>query len=248
MKYGCIRSKLDSRDLKFHVKFSLRLDLPSRIDLRETTFVPEPLDQGDLGSCAANAASNALRFCLKKEHAVDFQPSRLYIYFFCRLIEGTVELDAGCEIRDVLKAIHTYGACSEDLWPYDISKFKDLPYSKCVRAGKEYTSNFSYLSVNQNLVDIKNALYRGFPIIFGAYIYDSFPVQNEQVPMPTESDTLYGGHAMLIIGCDDQTQTFIVQNSWGGSHNVGINGCFLIPYSYLLDPDLAFDFWTIVYF
>lgn len=245
-KYSCRRSKQDSRDFKFHVKFARRLDLPQIIDLRETNLLPDALDQGELGSCAANAASNSLRFCLRKQRAVDFQPSRLYIYFFCRLIEDSIELDAGCEIRDVLKAIHTYGACSEDLWPYDITKFKDLPYSKCVRAGKEHTSNFSYLSVNQNLLDIKNALYRGFPIIFGAYIYDSFSVQNEQVPMPSESDALYGGHAMLIVACDDQTQTFIVQNSWGS--DVGINGCFLIPYSYLLDPDLAFDFWTIVYF
>jgi C1A family cysteine protease len=247
MKFICKKSKIDQRDFKFHLKFNLRLDLPPQIDLRETTFVPDILDQGELGSCAANAASNALRFCLKKQRAIDFQPSRLYIYFFCRLIENTVDIDSGCEIRDVLKAIQTYGACSEELWPYDISKFKDLPYSKCVRAGKEYASTFSYLSVNQTLLDIKNALYRGFPIIFGAYIYDSFPVNSEHVPMPNlSSETLYGGHALLIIGCDDNTQTFIVQNSWGP--DVGANGYYLISYSYLLDYDLAFDFWTILYF
>jgi C1A family cysteine protease len=246
-KYSCKKSKIDQRDFKFHLKFNLRLDLPNQIDLRETTFVPPPLDQGDIGACTANAASNALRFCLKKERAIDFQPSRLYIYFFGRLLENSVEFDSGCELRDILKAIHTYGACSEELWPYDTSKFKDLPYSKCVRAGKEHIANFSYLSVNQNLLDIKNALYRGFPIIFGMYIYESFPIESEHVPMPNVSvDIVSGAHALMIIGCDDQTQTFIVQNSWGP--DVGANGYFLIPYSYILEPELAFDFWTIVYF
>jgi C1A family cysteine protease len=243
-KSGCVKSKIDTRDFKFHLRFNMRINLPDHIELK---CIPDALDQGDLGSCTANASSNALRFCLKKDNEIDFQPSRLYIYYFSRLIENSVDNDSGCEIRDVLKAIHTYGACSEDIWPYDITKFKDLPNANCVRLGKNHTCGFTYLSVNQTLFDIKNALYKGFPIIFGLYIYQSFPVDLGHVPMPdVSSETLSGGHCMIIIGCDDKLQIFIVQNSWG--KEAGVNGCFFIPYSYLLDSELAFDFWTIVNF
>jgi len=61
--------------------------------------------------------------------------------------------------------------------------------------------------------------------------------------MPKPGEEMIGGHAVLAVGYDDKTQRFIVRNSWGTTW--GIKGYFTMPYPYLLDANLADDFWTI---
>jgi C1A family cysteine protease len=61
--------------------------------------------------------------------------------------------------------------------------------------------------------------------------------------MPQTSEQVLGGHAVLAVGYDDQSQRFIVRNSWG--NNWGMAGYFTIPYAYLADNNLADDFWTV---
>jgi C1A family cysteine protease len=61
------------------------------------------------------------------------------------------------------------------------------------------------------------------------------------MPLPGEKEV--GGHAVLVVGYDNVTQRFLARNSWGTEW--GIKGHFTLPYSYILNPDLATDFWTI---
>ena len=92
--YNHIKGKPDSRDFKFslQLRLSAKQNLPISLDFRvtNTKFVPSVLDQGSLGSCTANACSNALRFLLRKEKLKDWQPSRLYIYWYSRFLENSV--------------------------------------------------------------------------------------------------------------------------------------------------------------
>ena len=43
-----------------------------------------------------------------------------------------------------------------------------------------------------------------------------------------------------------QLKNFFIQNSWGT--DVGKQGYFTIPYKYVLDPNLASDFWVFTLF
>jgi C1A family cysteine protease len=63
------------------------------------------------------------------------------------------------------------------------------------------------------------------------------------VPMPQPNETVQGGHCVAAVGYDDSKQCFIARNSWGTGW--GQNGYFLMPYAYLIDTQLAADFWTI---
>jgi C1A family cysteine protease len=47
----------------------------------------------------------------------------------------------------------------------------------------------------------------------------------------------------MAVGYDDANQWFLVRNSWGASW--GMKGYFTLPYSYLIQPGLSSDFWTI---
>ena len=246
--YNHRRDPVDERDHKFHLKLPQieAKALPTHVDLRTSGFIPPVLDQSSLGSCTANATSNALRFLLKKEKLQDWSPSRLFIYYYSRLIEGTVSEDSGCVIRDVMKEVATYGACSESNWPYDVEKFTLHPPSSAVRAAQTHIKNFQYMSVNQDLITIKNALVQGLPVIFGMDVYSSFEsdavAQSGIVPMPNvTTETLLGGHCQAIYGFDDSTQRFTVMNSW--SANWGDKGFSYIPYAYILSSH-ASDFWV----
>src|SRR5207248_4350094 len=84
-------------------------------------------DQGELGSCTANAIGGAFQFEQKKQNIADFTPSRLFIYYQERYLEGTVNSDSGAMIRDGMKVVAHDGAPPETLWPYDIAKFAQMP-------------------------------------------------------------------------------------------------------------------------
>jgi C1A family cysteine protease len=249
--YNYKRQKDDLRDLYFDQVITSKIACPPKVDLRETGFVPPVLDQGHLGSCVTNATANALEFCLKKEHGVDFAPSRLYMYYYTRLMEGNPGEDTGCTIRDCMREIHTYGVCDEVSWPYDISKFTIRPNNKCTREGKTHIKGFKYLAVRQSLDKIKQVLAEGFPIVFGVDVYESFEsetaLKTGDIPMPnTRTERLLGGHAILMTGYSDETKLFTFENSWG--EKVGNKGYFTLPYDYVLDSTLSSDFWTIKFF
>ncbi len=61
--------------------------------------------------------------------------------------------------------------------------------------------------------------------------------------MPRRKDRMLGGHAVLAAGYNQETKRFLVRNSWGTDW--GRKGYFTMPFDYLLDGDLAEDFWTI---
>lgn len=248
MIYNLKKDPEDTRDynLKSCVQMFNSEQLPSTLDLSTIgTGMPPVLNQLNLGSCTANSLSNICRFQLKRNNLKEFQPSRLFIYYFSRLLDGNVGEDSGASLRNVMKAVAKYGACSEVSHPYDIKKFKIEP-NETNRAGAlTHVSKFSYMSVNQNLTSIKNAIARGYPIAFGMYIYESF--ESEQVaktgivPIPKDIENCLGGHCMMIVGYNDFSKYFKILNSWGPTW--GEKGYAYIPYDYILDKTKVFDFW-----
>jgi C1A family cysteine protease len=94
---------------------------------------------------------------------------------------------------------------------------------------------------------MKGCLADGYPIVFGFTVYESFEgqdvAQTGVVPMPGVSESVLGGHCVVVVGYDDSKDWFIVRNSWGTGW--GDQGYCYMPYQYLTDQNLASDFWTI---
>jgi C1A family cysteine protease len=216
--------------------------LPASVDL--TPECPPVYDQGSLGSCTANALAALFQFLLIKEGRPSFVPSRLMIYWGERAIEGTKDQDAGANGDDGVTFLQTKGVCPESNWPYDPSRFAEIPPPIAWAEATRHKIADPVAIDNANLDEIKSCLASGYPIAFGFVAYPD--LEGEKVattgmlPMPAKGEASIGGHEVLIVGYDDATQLFKVRNSWGPGW--GLAGYFLMPYAYANNPNLAGDF------
>ncbi|MEI7487664.1 MAG: C1 family peptidase [Chryseobacterium sp.] len=245
--YGWKHDSPDKRDLHYKPKDETLKKLPKKVDLR--AGCPKVYDQGSLSSCTANAIAAAIEFeLLKQNKKYDFMPSRLFIYYNERVIEKSVNVDEGAEIRNGIKSVNKQGVCRESMWKYEINKtrFKTKPSAACYKEALDHKS-ISYHRVDKKLKLMKACLAEGYPFVFGFLVYTKFEElkiwKSGVLNMPGPKEKLKGAHAVLCVGYDDDTKTVLVRNSWGKSW--GQKGYFTMPYQYLTKGKLSDDFWTI---
>jgi C1A family cysteine protease len=244
-RFGWVPDLPDARDYLYAAPPERLSKLPPSVDLRPSC--PPVYDQGQLGSCTANAIGAAHQFQEMQEQIPDaFMPSRLFVYYNERVMENTVDSDSGAMIRDGIKSIGTEGVCPETMWPYDIAKFRNRPPAECYQEAVKHKA-ILYRRISHNLLQMKGCLAGLHPFVFGFTVYESFEgeqaAETGHAAMPLPGEHAIGGHAVLAVGYDDGNSWFIVRNSWGETW--GMKGYFTLPYQYLLDSNLADDFWTI---
>ncbi len=243
--YGWIPDLPDQRDYQYAAPIAAIGVLPTNIDL--TSECPPVYDQGQLGSCTANAIGGAIQFeQMKQNLAQIYTPSRLFIYYNERAMEGTINSDSGAQIRDGMKSVGSLGDCPEDMWPYVIANFTEKPPDACYQAALQHKA-ILYQRVVRDLIQMKGCLASGYPFVFGFTVYQSFEsqqvAQSGHAPMPQHGEKVLGGHAVMAVGYDDANQWFVVRNSWGTGW--GMQGYFTLPYAYFTSRNLSSDFWTI---
>lgn len=245
-RYGWIPDIPDARDHIYAAPRTAQEGLPPHVDLRPQC--PAVYDQGHLGSCTGNAIAAAVQFDRRKSgQTPDFVPSRLFIYYNERVIEGTTATDSGAMIRDGIKCVARHGVCPElPDWPYDITRFADRPPDSAYRDARSDRA-ISYHRLVNTARQLKGCLAAGYPFVFGFSVYDSFEseavAKKGVVSMPGPGERQLGGHAVMAVGYDEPTRRFIVRNSWGKTWGDG--GYCTMPYAYLTDRGYCNDFWVI---
>lgn len=243
-QYSWVPDELDFRDLKFSPHPETINKLPPSIDLRKKFLIVR--NQGEMGSCTANAMCVGLDFTRIKEGLQPIIPSRLFLYYNERDMEGTPNEDSGAQIRDGMKSLATLGTCLEKNWIYNIKLLFKKPTPDLYTEALSHTLKAYKRLNNANIEELKSCLVEGFTFVFGFSVFESFEsttvAKTGIVPYPSTSEHLLGGHAVLAVGYDDNLQAFIVRNSWGISW--GDHGHFYLPYSYITNTSLADDFWT----
>ena len=238
-KYGWRPDLPDQRDICFVPKFK---EIPKKIDWSE--FMPPVYDQGNLGSCTANGIAGAFDWERKQSGKEFIYPSRLFVYYNERAMEGTIGEDAGAFIRDGIKSVNKLGTCKEENWKYEVDKFACEPPKVCYEEALGYQV-LEYKRVNSDIISLKQALAEN-PVVFGFTVYESFETEEVSktgvVPMPKENESALGGHCVVAVGYDDETRKIKCRNSWGESW--GDCGYFYLPYEYFTS-DLTDDYWVI---
>lgn len=231
-------SPADHRDKRYAIK---SIPLQQEIDLREWDSPVE--DQGTLGSCVSHAMTSCYELMIKHNSPADFvELSRLYAYYHTRVLEESVNNDAGVVyLRNALKAAEKYGICREELWPYSIDKFKDQPTPNCYLDGLKHKVTL-YQSVDSEL-EVFEAISDFKPILVGMTVYDSFITINNKnpvMPMPGEYDFVVGGHAVAVVGYSLPNKQFLIKNSFGTDW--GDNGYCWMPFDYFKNH--VFEKWV----
>jgi C1A family cysteine protease len=239
-KNGWIRQPKDDRDFKYTLRRETLIPLPVKADISQ--YLPPVFDQLSLSSCTANTGVSSLMAVGKKQGKKKVTYSRLFLYYFTRLLEGTENEDSGCYMRDVFKAANKYGVCSESYWKYDVRKVLKVPTATANKAVKIKAIQYELLP--QKIDYVKDCIASGFPVITGIDIFDSFDsmgTHNKWI-LPKPSGDIQGGHAIIIFSYDDNTKLLGIRNSWGETW--GDKGNFYMPYSYF-ESKYCDDSWTL---
>lgn len=248
-KMGWLPDLPDARDLMYAAPLKVSLKMPAKVDLR--SICPVVYNQGNLGSCTANALGAAFQVGQKLQKKATFMPSRLFLYYNERVMINTVLSDGGAFIRDGIKSLNKQGICQEIEWTYDDNpapnqKFTLKPSKTCYTHAKPNLVE-SYQRLINNINTLKGCLAEGFPFVFGFTVYESFMTSTVRatgiMPMPSPSEKVKGGHAVMAVGYDEAKQAILVRNSWG--KDWGMAGYFWMPYAYISNNNLCDDFWTI---
>ena len=254
--FGWIRDRPDPSDRKLAAPaFISSASRPAAKDL--SAQFTAPYDQGQVGSCTANAIAAAVQYARKvHDKPGDFVPSRLFIYYYERLMEGQLYTDSGAQIRNGIKAVVQYGVPEEESWPYENipgdpitrvfpagSRAITQPTATVVAEAAKYRT-ISYAPLKQDAVSLETCIASGYPFVFGFTVFDNLTdsVTHLRRPGPDDHITPFG-HAVLATGYNQNRRTFKIRNSWGPTCHSG--GYFEMDYDYLLDTGLAADFWVV---
>ena len=246
--FGLKKSKIEPHE--HFVSFNYeKIDIPNKCNLKHR--VKQIYDQKNMNACSANATANLLSI-VDKDNKLNCNISRMYLYFCTRWIDNNMILpvqDSGGTLKSTIDAISRYRYVDEDkVYPYFEHLVNDIPYKHVFEDAFKHKSPItSYRQIIPSKHAIKYILYKlEQSILFGMSIYTNFldiTKENDILGMPKTEDEFLGYHAVLIVGYDDETETFDILNSHGSDW--GDDGYFRMKYEYILNPNLCFEFYCV---
>jgi C1A family cysteine protease len=205
-------------------------NLPAAVDF--SANFPIPGNQGEQNSAVAWATTYAARSYLESINK-DWKLTNSAYQFSPAFVYNQIKVggcDSGSSISAALNLLKNMGAVPLVLFPYEQQSCSKIPDSKVQLLATRFRIG-DWLRVDeQNLHDIKGQIYTGNPVIVGMTISDEFQrltgkqIYNEPLHLKPEE-----GHALVIVGYDDNKKAFKLINSWGTAW--GDNGFGWVSYA-----------------
>lgn len=219
----------------------LRGNLPMPLAYSLKKYVPKPQNQGDYGTCVAwTSAYYARTMMLAHKNAWTLQEinekagSPFFVYEQIKSYTDT-HCQEGAGLITALEALKQYGtvpikrfshSCGQPVGKelfLEAEKYKIADYRRLFLA-----------NAKEKTAPVKKALTRDKPVVIGLQCFaESFIKAKDSLWQPTEAEINQllaeeGGHALCVVGYNDQIRAFEVVNSWGT--NWANKGFLWIPY------------------
>ncbi|MFK8060868.1 MAG: C1 family peptidase, partial [Polaribacter sp.] len=175
----------------------------------------------------ANAVKNGWKYNTAKINQNTFSPAFVY---------NQIRYNAKCEgayIENAMKVMNQNGAAKLSDFPYDFRTCLKTPSTYINTKAKEHKiATFERLArwnTPSNLVGkVKKAISQKNPVVIGLFKFSNLKMDYNNVWIP---NTGKSGHAMVVVGYDDNKSggSFEIMNSWGT--RFGKNGFFWIKYA-----------------
>ncbi|MFP3897392.1 MAG: C1 family peptidase [Anaerolineales bacterium] len=237
---GLVRSEGDFPRLETSQLMGEQESLPPRVDLGEG--LPPAGHQNGQASCVGWTLGYYYKtFQEYRERgwdisSVEHQFSPAWIYN--QRTTDNCEQDAGMSYYDGLRILEEKGAATLASFPYDPNNTCTQPSPNLHDEAQTYRiDSFRNVFAGAGSADmdvLKTLLADGQPIAVGVPVYDSFFAVTRDdlvVPQRGPDETLYGGHAMLVVGYDDDIGGFKTMNSWGDDW--GRDGYCYLSYDFM---------------
>jgi C1A family cysteine protease len=233
-------------ELKETLKERLKVAPPGPVSLQSFCVA---MNQYQLPSCVGNGTCESLEILENIAHqgTVGYQAtvlSRMFVWAMARTQEGTLDKVTGCFVRTALNVVENLGVCTEITWPYQDNLSTVSPSLLAQREALGHTTHGAYRIDTQGqdrLDDVLTALHAQHPIVFGTQVTAALDniVGAGPLDVPGSTDTILGGHCMVIVGWDGTD--FLVKNSWGTDWGAG--GFFNMTPAYVT-WDNTTDLWV----
>jgi hypothetical protein len=218
--------------------------LPPRIDLSDN--FPPAGNQGEQGSCTAWATAYALKSYQERMEIGwslttsdgHFDPNHVFspAFIYNQINQGR---DGGSLPSEALQLIVDRGAATWATMPYDPSDYRSQPSSLAFQEAANFKA--AEMKVADDTQAIKTALANRLPVVAGIFVYKSLYQLRGTNPVYQLADVSCSpdnscGHAVTIVGYDDDKYggAFKIINSWGSDW--GDEGYFWLPYQFARQP------------
>ncbi len=195
--------------------------LPRKVSLKK--YCPTPQSQGKTGTCVAWSSTYGARTIIyamennltdqQKIDQIAFSPSFIYNQI---KEKGDNNCKAGTYLYDAMKLLKTEGAVPLKEFAFDCNLKPNT--REISKAGKYKIKDYHrlFFSDAKNKVEmVKKSLAAGNPVIVAIKIGFTFSYAKYVYKDAAPADANRGGHAMVVVGYDDDKQAFEIMNSWG---------------------------------
>jgi peptide/nickel transport system substrate-binding protein len=203
--------------------------LPLRVDWRDhrgADWLTPIRNQGQCGSCVAHAALGAFEAMIRiasGDPSIRPDLSEQFL-FFCGCGRCC---DVGWQLRPAAESLLDRGVPEEDCRQYDV---RNAACSDTCADGTDVADRVVKATAFRRLTsarEMKESLAENGPILAGMDVYQDFLRYRGGVYKHAWGG-FRGGHAITIVGYDDEARYWVARNSWGTDW--GERGYFRIAY------------------
>ncbi len=176
----------------------------------------EVRDQGMRGTCLAFAATAVHEHARHRRRArVCDQLSVELLFWRCKQLDG-YPADDGTTFQAARAALSDPGQSAEALWPYDDARDHTANYDAPTEAlGADELRRATMEPIAAELGAVRVALEAGHSLVVGIELWDGFyDCGSADLPAPN-ADLDGAGHAVCLVGFDEDRRSVKVRNSWG---------------------------------